>query len=46
MWFDPQPKLTEIKAQAPALGAVSQMSQTPMARNLSTRTLLPELRLN
>lgn len=36
MWFDPQPKLAEIAAQAPALVAVSQVSQgsqAPMGRN-------------
>lgn len=36
MWFDPHARLAEIKAQAPALGDVSQVSQVshaPIARN-------------
>jgi len=40
MWFDPKPKLAEITAQAPALVAVSQVSQvsqSPMARDPAPR---------
>lgn len=36
MWFDPHTKLAEIKAQAPVLGAASQLSQVsrdPVALN-------------
>ena len=40
MWFDPHTRLAEIKAQAPALGDVSQVSQVseaPLARNPAPR---------
>lgn len=37
MWFDPMPKLAEITAQAPTLVAVSQVSQSPMARDPAPR---------
>lgn len=40
MWFDPMPKLAEITAQAPALVAVSQVSQSPMARDPAPRVAI------